>query len=128
MSSFNFQNNSNSSYGSPNSLITNAANAFFSGPSQAINTNNNMMNQYSPNNQSNFNNQNFGQGVGTGIGANNISNNSQANSYQSNATAVKSYSPMPPILKKGFHDFKPMRSKNPKLDEKHLVKCITMTH
>ncbi len=132
MSSFNFQNNTNSSFGSPNSLITNAANAFFSGPSQVINTNNNTMNQYSPNNQPNFinqaSNQNFGHGVGTGtgIGANNISNNNQTNSYQSNTTAVKTYSPMPPILKKGFTDFKPVRSKNSKLDEKHLVKCITL--
>lgn len=132
MSSFNFQNNSNS-FGSPNSLITNAANAVFSVP-QVINPNNNMMNQYSPNNQPNFNNQqgnqNFGQGqgVGTGVGANNIPNNNQANTFQSSTPAVKAYSPMPPILKKGFTDFKPIRSKNSKLDEKHLVKCITLLH
>lgn len=113
MASFNFQNNSNAAFGSSNSQ-TNS---------------NNMVNQFSGNNQSNFNNQanfyqtmnnqTFGQPTGAaGMSANNNQGNNGygSNTFQSNPHVVKAYSPMPPILKKGIIEFKPVRSRNPKLD------------
>lgn len=115
MASFNFPpNNQNANFGLPPNILANAANAIYAMPPNMLKPNNiNINNQPSNNNQFPLNSNQKPKIIEEDIV-------SSARGYSGN----KLLTPAPPILKMARSSFKPMRSKNTKLDEKHLVKCI----